>query len=145
MSKRDRRVAARTKAAAPPGGSRTSLSPAAPRNRAAGRGQAERGRAAGEGHPDADLRPVRRGGQALVTRAASPGPAGDPAGEREHLQLTTLAGWREFVTEMPAVPDLLPEAAWKALDDGARLGYDDARIAHHARLLTVANLRRSSR
>ena len=50
----------------------------------------------------------------MVTRAARPGPAGDHAGEHEHLQLTTLAGWRGFVTEMPAVPDLLPEAIPRA-------------------------------
>jgi hypothetical protein len=53
-------------------------------------------------------------------------------------QLTTLRGWREFVAERPSVPDLLPDAEWKALDDGARLDYDEARLAHHARLATVA-------
>jgi hypothetical protein len=52
----------------------------------------------------------------MVTRAARPGPPGDPAGEYEHLQLTTLAGWHGFVTEMPAVPDLLPEAIWTGLE-----------------------------
>ena len=56
----------------------------------------------------------------MVTRAARPGPASDPAGEHEHLQLTTLAGWRGFVTEMPAVPDLLPEAIWAGLEPGKR-------------------------
>jgi hypothetical protein len=45
----------------------------------------------------------------MVTRAARLGLAGDPAGEHEHLQLTTRAVRRGFVTEMPAVPDLLPE------------------------------------
>jgi hypothetical protein len=73
----------------------------------------------------------------LVTRAAGPGPTGDPAGEREHLQLTTLAGWRGFVAEMPAVPDLLPEAVWAALADDKRASYDDDRIDHHCRLLVV--------
>jgi len=53
-------------------------------------------------------------------------------------QLTTLRGWREFVAARPAVPDLLPEPAWKLLDDGSRLAYDESRLAHHARLLTVA-------
>ena len=38
------------------------------------------------------------------------------------------------------MPDLLPEAVWKALEDGARLDYDDARLAHHSRLLTVVHL-----
>ena len=65
------------------------------------------------------------------------GPTGDPAGEDEHLQLTTLAGWRGFVTEMPAVPDLLPEAIWTGLEPGKRACYDDDRIVHHSRLLVV--------
>jgi hypothetical protein len=59
-------------------------------------------------------------------------------GEDRFRQLTTLTGWREFVTERPSVPDLLPETEWKALGDAGRLGYDEARLAHHARLLTVA-------
>jgi len=71
----------------------------------------------------------------MVTRVARPGPGSDPAGE--HLQLTTLAGWRGFVAEVPAVPDLLPEATWAALEDGKRGCYDDDRIDHHSRLLVV--------
>ena len=71
-----------------------------------------------------------------MTRAACPAPGGDPAGH-EHLQLTTLAGWRGFVTEMPAVPDLLPEAIWTGLEPGKRACYDDDRIDHHSRLLVV--------
>jgi len=66
------------------------------------------------------------------------GPGTGTAGDVGARQLTTLQGWREFVTERPSIPDLLPEAAWKALDGGARLDYDEARLAHHARLLTVA-------
>src|SRR5437660_4579361 len=73
----------------------------------------------------------------MVTLATRPGPAGDPAGEDEHLQLTTLAGWRGFVAEMPAVPDLLPEAIWTGLEPGKRACYDDDRIDHHSRLLVV--------
>jgi hypothetical protein len=73
----------------------------------------------------------------MVTRAAHPEPAGDPAGEDEHLQLTTPAGWRGFVTEMPAVPDLLPETTWTGLEPGKRACYDDDRIDHHSRLLVV--------
>lgn len=53
-------------------------------------------------------------------------------------QLTTLAGWREFVAERPRAPGLLPETEWKALGEEERLDYDEARLAHHARLLTVA-------
>jgi hypothetical protein len=59
-------------------------------------------------------------------------------GEETFRQLTTLTGWREFVTERPSVPDLLPETEWKALGEQERLGYDEARLAHRARLLTVA-------
>ena len=70
----------------------------------------------------------------MVTRAAHPG----PAGEYEHLQLTTLAGWRGFVTEMPAVPDLLPEAIWTGLEEGTRACYADDRIDHHSRLLATS-------
>ncbi|MFC6582111.1 TniB family NTP-binding protein [Planomonospora parontospora] len=51
--------------------------------------------------------------------------------------MTTLAGWRGFVTEMPAVPDLLPTALWAGLDDDKRGCYDDDRVDHHARLLIV--------
>ena len=65
-------------------------------------------------------------------------PGTGTAGDGGARQLTTLRGWREFVTERPSVPDLLPGTEWKALDDEARLDYDEARLAHHARLLTVA-------
>lgn len=65
----------------------------------------------------------------------APGTAGTDGGAR---QLTTLRGWREFAADRPAVPDLLPEPAWKLLDDDGRLAYDETRLAHHARLLTVA-------
>jgi hypothetical protein len=61
----------------------------------------------------------------------------DAAGEYGHLQLTTLAGWRGFVTEMPAVPNLLPDPVWSGLDNDKRACYDDDRIDHHSRLLVV--------
>ena len=72
-----------------------------------------------------------------MTAAGSPEKPGTD-GEDRFRQLTTLPGWREFVTERPRVPDLLPETEWKALGDEKRLEYDEARLAHHARLLTVA-------
>jgi hypothetical protein len=62
----------------------------------------------------------------------------EPGTDGGARQLTTLRGWREFVTDRPAVPDLLPGPAWELLDEEARLDYDEARLAHHARLLTVA-------
>jgi hypothetical protein len=100
MSKRDRRVAARIRAASSPSGKHDQPESGDLTQSDAVAGQAE-GRAAGEGNSDAHLRPVRRGGQAMVTRTAVPAPGGDPAGEQKHLQLTTLAGWRGFVAEMP--------------------------------------------
>ena len=52
-------------------------------------------------------------------------------------QLTTLAGWRQFAGEVPAVPELLDTGVWQGLDPGKRAAYDDDRIAHHSRLLVV--------
>jgi hypothetical protein len=72
-----------------------------------------------------------------VTHLARAQQDDDPAGENRHLQLTTLAGWRGFVTETPSAPDLLPEAIWSDLDDDKRACYDDDRIDHHSRLLVV--------
>lgn len=51
--------------------------------------------------------------------------------------LTTLAGWRQFAGEMPAVPELLDTTTWQGLDTGRRAAYDDDRIAHHSRLLVI--------
>lgn len=53
-------------------------------------------------------------------------------------QLTTLGGWRGFVAERVEVPELLPEEAWRSLSEQERFGYDEARLAHHAKLLVVA-------
>jgi hypothetical protein len=72
-----------------------------------------------------------------VTRFDSEGQNEDPAGEYRHLQLTTLAGWRGFVTEVPAVPNLLPDSIWPDLENDKRACYDDDRIDHHSRLLVV--------
>lgn len=73
----------------------------------------------------------------MVTRRVSPEQNEDPAGEHRQLQLTTLAGWRGFVAEMPAVTELLPEVIWSGLEDDKRACYDDDRIDHHSRLLVV--------
>jgi len=73
----------------------------------------------------------------MVISAVGPRQGGDLTGEHEHLQLTTLGGWRRFVTEVPAVPDLLPAPVWSGLDAGKRACYDDDRIDHHSRLLVV--------
>jgi hypothetical protein len=60
---------------------------------------------------------------------------GGLAGERR--QLTTLAGWRQFAADVPAVPALLPDDVWKNLGGDKRLAYDEDRLAHHSRLVTV--------
>src|ERR1035441_6285445 len=71
-------------------------------------------------------------------------PAGsDPEDEEEEgdddgrLQLTTLHGWRQFVTDLPAVPQLLAESVWSDLDTDKRMAYDDDRVEHHSRLAVV--------
>src|SRR5262249_2196523 len=76
-------------------------------------------------------------GQAMVSHIVHLGPGEDSADGYGHLQLTTLAGWRGFVTEMPAVPDLLPEVIWAGLADDKRACYDDGRVNHPARLRAV--------
>lgn len=58
--------------------------------------------------------------------------------EAQHRQLTTLAGWRRFVDEALAPPELLPEQAWQHLNATQQLAYDEDRLNHHARLLVVA-------
>jgi hypothetical protein len=73
----------------------------------------------------------------MVTSVTGLGNGVEPSGEYEHLQLTTLGGWRRFVTEVPAVPDLLPGPVWSGLEDGKRACYDEDRIDHHSRLLIV--------
>src|SRR5439155_1586403 len=58
--------------------------------------------------------------------------------ESRHRQLTVLAGWRRFVDEEPAPPELLPDQEWRRLGDAGLLAYDEARLNHHSRLLVVA-------
>ena len=64
-------------------------------------------------------------------------PGSDPDGNPQLQALTTLAGWRQFAGEMPAVPQLLDSTIWQGLDPDKRDAYDDDRIAHHSRLLIV--------
>ncbi len=52
--------------------------------------------------------------------------------------LTTRHGWASFVTDSPAAPALLDEGIWRGLGESERDEYDEARIRHHARLVTVA-------
>jgi hypothetical protein len=64
-------------------------------------------------------------------------PAPEPGADLQLQALTTLAGWRQFASEMPAVPELLDNAVWQGLEADKRAAYDDDRIAHHSRLLIV--------
>jgi hypothetical protein len=67
-----------------------------------------------------------------------PSPAGPGHGEDDgNLQLTTLQGWRRFVTELPAAPQLLAESVWSDLDADKRMAYDDDRVEHHSQLAVV--------
>ncbi len=55
----------------------------------------------------------------------------------QHLQLTTVEGWRRFVTEVPAAPQLLAPPVLSSLDEDKRTAYDEDRLDHHSRLLVV--------
>jgi hypothetical protein len=63
--------------------------------------------------------------------------APDQDGDPQLQALTTLAGWRQFAADLPAVPQLLDGQVWQGLDEDKRLAYDEDRIAHHSRLLIV--------
>jgi hypothetical protein len=63
--------------------------------------------------------------------------APEPDGDPQLQALTTLAGWRQFAGQMPAVPQLLDGKVWQGLDPDKQAAYDDDRIAHHSRLLVV--------
>jgi hypothetical protein len=65
-------------------------------------------------------------------------PVPEPGDDHSQLQaLTALAGWRQFASAMPAVPELLDSTVWQDLAADKRAAYDDDRIAHHSRLLIV--------
>ena len=138
-SARDRRVAARTRAATAAGnGAPADPVPAAdrgcPGNTAAGQRRADR-----QGDPAGNLQRPRGSEEALVSApAATAAPAGDTEDDSRHRQLTVLAGWRRFVDDEPAPPELLPDTQWRRLSDAGRLAYDEARLNHHSRLLVVA-------
>jgi hypothetical protein len=61
----------------------------------------------------------------------------DDDGCRQHLQLTTVEGWRQFVDEVPAAPQLLDTSVWSGLEQDKRAAYDEDRLDHHSRLLVV--------
>lgn len=77
----------------------------------------------------------------MVTAPTSTATTGTYAGlpdDDQHRQLTTLEGWRHYVDSVSVVPELLEQQAWKLLDSDQQFAYDEARLAHHARLLVVA-------
>jgi hypothetical protein len=73
----------------------------------------------------------------VVTAA---GAAGSPQarGRTGWDQLTTLEGWRQFTSDAPAVPELLPGAERGALADDDRSCYDERRLDYHTRLAVAA-------
>ena len=76
---------------------------------------------------------------AVTSRQTPPGPDGSQdTGSPAARQLTTLRGWRDFVADRSRVPDLLSQQAWQDLGEDDRFRYDEARLAHHAKLLVVA-------
>jgi len=62
----------------------------------------------------------------------------DDSDEDFGQHLTSLAGWREFVSSVSRPPALLSQAQYDALDKEDQYDYDDARLEHHARLQVVA-------
>jgi hypothetical protein len=56
----------------------------------------------------------------------------------EHNPLTTKDGWRRFVDDTPACPQMLPLAAFKALSEEELIAYNEPRLDYHSRLVVVA-------
>ncbi len=138
---RDRRVAARTRAAtAARAGAGTPADPVPPRTGDTPETpQQDSGEPVAKGDPPGNLQRPRRSEETLVSEpAASAAPAGGTEDEALHRQLTVLAGWRRFVDDEPVPPELLPDRRWRRLSDAGRLAYDEARLNHHSRLLVVA-------
>lgn len=76
----------------------------------------------------------------MVTAVHAPAapPTQPDSTDPEHLQLTTLRGWRRFVQTTPQVPDLLDDTQLAALTASQRLAYDEARLTHHAQFVVIA-------
>ncbi len=53
-------------------------------------------------------------------------------------QLNTLTGWRRFIDGPPTPPVLASRGAWQQMNPVKRDLYDESRLDHHARMLTVA-------
>ena len=74
----------------------------------------------------------------VITDQQAPDPGAEGTDDNGVRQLTTLRGWRGFVADRPVIPELLSEEVWRSLGEADRFGYDEARLAHHAKLLVVA-------
>ncbi|WP_416370477.1 TniB family NTP-binding protein [Streptomyces sp. PR69] len=72
------------------------------------------------------------------SEAAAQHPTLQDADADANRQLTTLDGWRRFVDGPPAAPVLLAPDDLKRLSLADRILYDEDRLDHHARMLTVA-------
>jgi hypothetical protein len=73
----------------------------------------------------------------VVNNAAAPQDRAAPSDDFEHAQLTTLDGWRRFVEHTATVPDLVTEPDRADLQGPDLFAYQEARLAHHARLLVI--------
>ena len=66
----------------------------------------------------------------MVTPPAAP--------DDEHNPLTTKDGWKRFVDDTPACPQMLSLAAFKALSEEDLIAYNEPRLDYHSRLVVVA-------
>lgn len=66
----------------------------------------------------------------MVTPPAAP--------DDEHNPLTTKDGWKRFVDDTRACPQMLPLPAFKALSEEDLIAYNEPRLDYHSRLVVVA-------
>ena len=133
-SARDRRVAARTRAATAVGsGAPAGRCPAGPEDPAAGQRRADR-----EGDPAGNFQRPRGSEEALVSVPPPPprllAPRTTIPGTGSSL--SWLAGGGSSARSPPA--GTAARTQWRRLGDAGRLAYDEARLNHHSRLLVVA-------
>jgi Bacterial TniB protein len=61
----------------------------------------------------------------------------EPAATDQPRPLTTKTGWSQFAQDTEVLPTLLPDDRWQALGADERDHYDEIRLRHHARLVTI--------
>ncbi|GGR38970.1 TniB family NTP-binding protein [Streptomyces netropsis] len=74
----------------------------------------------------------------MTNPAAIPGSFLEDAEAEAGQHLTTLEGWRAFVTAEPDTPTLRPAHEYAELSPAEQEAADEERLDHHARLLVVA-------